>query len=434
MDRIFGSLASSSSSSLSPCANLSSLWSLTDDEVEKREWNREKDIPETEVTSYSSNLDGLFAKKRSSVGFGKQLEQDLEDLDDDDFEGETRVRGSSSRPVKPDDYNHEEWEIRSSIGLDCALDNEEEEDEYDKVAVGREKAGERLYMTDFNDYAIELDSCNVIPESFKDVARDPRANHMAAKIRLQEDAEAAGSFDSLRVSDKTLPAAAATQINTSEDGANLKSILKRKENQLDSKLHKRVRFDPGCKTDSKEEESERTKNLTMETCSMEEATVSEKVSFTPQDPSGVPDYIRNPTKYTHYTFDSSSDIDEESNRCAYMDFLNMLKKPDALESQADKAFDLPKAVTFTPRKKSADTYMMKHSSEFPQKQEDVGKEFMHRKGLPLGIAAEDCQETEVCAMDEDEPEPVASKISTSLQKPGRQYRTKASSELEESSS
>ena len=124
VDRIFGSLASSSSSSLSPCANLSSLWSLTDDEVEKREWNREKDIPETEVTSYSSNLDGLFAKKRSSVGFGKQLEQDLEDLDDDDLEGETRVRGSSSRPVKPDDYNHEEWEIRSSIGLDCALDNE----------------------------------------------------------------------------------------------------------------------------------------------------------------------------------------------------------------------------------------------------------------------------------------------------------------------
>ena len=125
VDRIFGSLASSSSSSLSPCANLSSLWSLTDDEVEKREWNREKDIPETEITSYPSNLDGFFGKQRSSVDLRKRIEQDIEDLvDDDDDEGETRGRGSSSRSVKPDDHNDEEWEIRSSIGLDCALDNE----------------------------------------------------------------------------------------------------------------------------------------------------------------------------------------------------------------------------------------------------------------------------------------------------------------------
>ena len=295
---------------------------------------------------------------------------------------------------------------------------QEEEDEYDKVAVGREKAGERLYMTEFNDYAIEVNSCNVLPQSLKDVARDPRANHMAAKARLQEDAEAAGSFDSLRVSDKTLPAAAGTKANTSEDGANLKSILKRKENQVDSKLQKRVRFDPGCKTDSNEE-SEGTKDLATETCLM-----SKKASFMPQDYSGVPDYIRNPTKYMHYTFDSSSDIDEESNRGAYMDFLNMLKNPNTSESESDKAFDLPKAVTFTPRKKSGDTHVMKQGSEFPQKLEDVG----NRKGVALGIAAE---ESEVCAMDEDEPEPVASKISSSLQKPSRQYRTKVKSDLEE---
>lgn len=299
---------------------------------------------------------------------------------------------------------------------------QEEEDEYDKVAVGREKAGERLYMTKFNDYAIEVNSCNELPKSFKDVARDPRANHMAAKIRLQEDAEAAGSFDSLRVSDKTLPGAMGTKINTSEDTTNLKSILKRKESPVDSKLQKRVRFDPGCKTDSKEE-SEGTKDLATGTCLME-------ASFTPQDRSGVPDYILNPTKYTHYTFDSSSDIDEESNGRAYMDFLNMLKKPN-IEPGADGPFDLPKAVTFTPRKKSGDTYNVKNGSEFPKKLEDVGKEVMHRKGLPLGIAVGDSQKSEVCAMDEDEPEAVTSKISSTLLKPSRQYRTKVKSDLED---
>lgn len=132
VDRIFGSLASSSSSSssFSPCANLNSLWSLTDDEVEKREWNREKDIPDTEISIYPSKLDGFFANQRSSVDPRKRLEDDIEDLDDDDadadddLEGETGGRGTSSRSVKPDDYNDEEWEIRSSIGLDCALDNE----------------------------------------------------------------------------------------------------------------------------------------------------------------------------------------------------------------------------------------------------------------------------------------------------------------------
>ena len=73
--------------------------------------------------SYPSNLDGFFGKQRRSVDFRKRIEQDIEDLDDDD-EGETRGCGSSSRSVKPDDHNDEEWEIRSSIELDCALDNE----------------------------------------------------------------------------------------------------------------------------------------------------------------------------------------------------------------------------------------------------------------------------------------------------------------------
>ena len=91
VDKVFGSLNSSSSSSLS------SLWCLTDDEIERRQWNRDKTIPQP------------------------QLEKDLQDLDDDDDDKD--LQGSESSK-KPDDYNDEEWEIKSSIGRDSTLDYE----------------------------------------------------------------------------------------------------------------------------------------------------------------------------------------------------------------------------------------------------------------------------------------------------------------------
>ncbi|KAM1230431.1 hypothetical protein ACFX2G_041487 [Malus domestica] len=54
------------------------------------------------------------------------------------------------------------------------------------------------------------------------------------KIRLQQDAEAAQKIDSLRVSGNGASSSIAAE-NISEDDANLKSILKRKnDNQLDS--------------------------------------------------------------------------------------------------------------------------------------------------------------------------------------------------------
>lgn len=118
VDKAFGSLASSSSSSNSKSQSLSSLWSLTDDEIEKR--NRETESPLRE--------DGLFEnllekKKKKAINFSEELENDLDDLDDEDVEEEA-ARASSSEGGKPEDYNDEEWEIKSSIGRDCTLDYE----------------------------------------------------------------------------------------------------------------------------------------------------------------------------------------------------------------------------------------------------------------------------------------------------------------------
>ncbi|KAF8400070.1 hypothetical protein HHK36_015945 [Tetracentron sinense] len=424
VDRVFGSLASSKSSSLR------SSWSLTDEEVERREWNREKDSPDREETPCSSSFDGFFANERKiSQRISRNARKELEDPDQDD-EDEQLGGGSSSKSVERDDDN-EDWEIRTSIGLDPTLDNEEEEDEYDKVALGRENAGDRLYMKDVTDYGAYLNSHNVLPDSFKDVARDPRANHLAAKIRLKEDKEG-GSFDSLQASDKTMPAAVGPKVDASEDGGNLKSILKRKGNQTDSKSQKRVRFDPACKDDC-EEESEEDEDFPMDTHSMETTTFSNDGSSLLQDAPGVPDYIRNPSKYTRYIFDSSSEVDEESNRRAYMDFLNLVKRSNTEELQPeDTSVDLPKSVTFTPKKKAGDATRANNSTEFKQNHEDACKKSMRRTGFLLGIAAGEVQESEACAMDEDESETTIADKMGSSRKPGRQYRTKT--ELDDSTS
>ncbi|KAJ6390114.1 hypothetical protein OIU77_024349 [Salix suchowensis] len=178
VEKAFGSLPSSiiqtQQPSSSSSSSLSSPWCLTDEEIQRNQWirDRKEESHETE-TQPQPYFD---PDKPHDVDFeSDEIERDLDDLDDGEED-------SRALKLKPEDYNDEEWDIKKSIGLDCTLDYEEEEDHYDKVAVGREKAGdERLYVTAMDDYGIDIDSGNEIPNSFEDVARDPRANHLAAK-------------------------------------------------------------------------------------------------------------------------------------------------------------------------------------------------------------------------------------------------------------
>lgn len=288
-----------------------------------------------------------------------------------------------------------------------------------------------MYLRDIADYGIDVDSCNELPVSFEEVVRDPRANHLAAKIRLEEDAEAAKSIDSLRVSEKDSPDGEHAQMKTSEHVVKPKSILKRKDVPLDSKSEKRVRFEPECKDDCDEGSEVNQDHNPMDTSSVEKTAVSNEANFSTGDySSAVPDYIRNPSKYTHYSFDSSSDMDEQSNKEAYMDFLKLMKRSNSMESQGDDfSNDLP-SVTFIPKRKAGDTIMEENTTVSKQSQDDGGKEFMHRRG-PIAIADRGTEETEVCAMEEDVTEPVADGRNSS-QRVSRKYRTKSRVELDES--
>lgn len=89
VEKAFGSL---------PIPSSASLWSLSEDEINNKPKPKPEPEPETETYPTSSGL-----------------EPDLDnDLDEDEIPA----------PSKPSDYDDEQWQVKSGIGLDCTLDFE----------------------------------------------------------------------------------------------------------------------------------------------------------------------------------------------------------------------------------------------------------------------------------------------------------------------
>ncbi|CAN6471870.1 unnamed protein product [Victoria cruziana] len=355
VDRVFGSLLQAIPSVIS-----SSPWTLSDDAVERKEWRRDAPAEEREETPSSSCFDG-FRKE-----------------DGGDDEGEDR-------------------QVLSAIGLDSTLDHEAEEDEYDKVAVGREGAGERIYMNEVNEYGPRVNYHNILPDSIEEgrnAGGDPRANHVAARARLREDdKDAVASVDSRASHDTT-----SSEKQTAE-ATNVKSILKRKNNVSDAKPRKRVRFDAGCSTKKEFETS---------------------YSGT-DDARCVPDYLRNPSKYVCYTLDWSTEDDDTSNMHAYQVFSKTMKQG----ASSSEETPLPKSITFTPRKRPQNSASMPMGKDETKGDQDGPGP---QASLLVGMAAAEAREGEACPMEEDEPEtPTTEKLGGS-QKVGRQYRSRTSSD------
>jgi hypothetical protein len=297
---------------------------------------------------------------------------------------------------------------------------QEEEDEYDKVATGRENAGDRLFMSDVTDHGSYLNSHNVLPNPLHATAKDLHANRLAARIRLNEDEVEAQKYTSGHVHDAEVKG---QHVEASKDCNQPRPILKRKDNNAVSKSQKRVRFDPSCRYGSEEAVD------TSKGAPLMEATVSDDGSLIAQNAYRVPDYLLNPSKYTRYSFDSTSEIDEESNTQACMDSLNLVKElklPQSGLEPADSSADLPKSVIFIPKKKASDAKAVSDSTVLKQNKEEDHKQSLHGADFPLGIADGESQH-EVSAMEEDETETNAADRSAGFQRPGRRYRTKSRS-------
>ncbi|GKU92900.1 hypothetical protein SLEP1_g6563 [Rubroshorea leprosula] len=408
VEKIFGSLRSSTSTT--PLEQRPSLWSLTDDEVERREWRRDADTTDRHDMPCSSSFDEFLKeerKHRNEKNWRKELEDDLEDVDDDGEGGDVR---------RKNDVDGDDWSIKSSIGLDRTLDNEEEEDEYDKVASGRDYAG-KVYMSDINDHGLYLNSQNVLHGSANDKSkRDPRANYLAARMRLKEDdADARSSHHSGDTENKE------PQSKSFDRGSLLRSILKRKDDNAGFKPQKRVRFDPSYENDS-EVVSQKFKEFPAGTLSKNVKAPDGGLPFA-EDAPKVPDYVLNPSRYTRYSLDSS-EVDDESNTNACMDFLELVKKLKPKESGSeleDGQSDLPK-VTFIPKKKSINVQAGNNGGEV-QEMEVEGKQSLLPSGLPQGIAAGEAQQCEEGELEDD-----GAGTSAIVQKHGRSYRQKPRSD------
>lgn len=269
-------------------------------------------------------------------------------------------------------------------------------------------------MRDIKDHGSFLNCRSVIPDLYEDsleevhvVRKDPRADHFAASVRLTEDNKGVGSFPGKDIS-------ADLRAKVPDVDVNLKPILKRKESQISSKPNKRVRFDSACQ-DVPSVTFEEPQDFHTVPESMEATKAEAENPSAPVGSSEVPDYLRNPSKYTRYTFDSLDD-DDQANKCAFEDFRNLVKKSNP-ELQPDIPMELPKSVTFMPRKKACDAMPI----------DDKSKE----SGLLLNCSTinttEEASNSEACEMEEDDVQTPMEEAAF-ISKKGRRYRTKPNPE------
>ncbi|PKA58926.1 hypothetical protein AXF42_Ash001019 [Apostasia shenzhenica] len=454
--RLFGSLLFETVPSSSFPA---SSWSVAGGEVERREWNRGRGAgPDRSEDPCSSAFaeGGCFANKRRSSQRGSMVdfERYLDEVGEDEDGGGRREEDLDS-------------EIRSSIGLDPTVDHElilmvmigtvallhkgfitqvgsltfdvvhDEEDEYDRVAIGREDAGERVYMRDVKDHGSHLNYHSICEHGLEEPSaiashfcKDPRADHFAASVRLEEDKKAFDSFSVLIDSKYQQPGTSVSQQKAAEESdINLKPILKRKDALDDSKPKKRVRFDSGFSDRCEKMLKEEAHGNSVDARCMETTTPAASDSSMVEASPGVPDYIRNPFKYTHYSLDSYDDDDDVANKRAFGNFRSRLNKSIPHQLESDVAMELPMSVTFTPRKKSVDA-MPVDSGLGNGLQYSISKESQVSNVLnrPMGIAADEPFEGDTCEMDEDDLETKTADVKVSSARIGRRYRSTALSD------
>lgn len=293
---------------------------------------------------------------------------------------------------------------------------QEEEDKYDREAFGREEAADRVYMNDIMDDGINMSINSIVPDllddSIEEVYRfkkDPRADIRAASARLREDDGSDKDGDSHYAAQaKEFPNVGILTKKALEE-VNVKPILKRKEEQTDLKPRKRVRFDANVK--DRESDMFEHEDSPMVPQSMDVVTEKESTSTLSSSP-GVPDYVRNPSKYTRYTLDVPESNDD-SNRAALADLHDLLGRSDPNMIHSEVPVEIPSSVTFIPRKKSVDAMAV-----------DEGPKAIDSNSPVIGMIAGASDESDQCEMDEDDSKSSsAPQMNTNLKASSRRYRS-----------
>lgn len=123
VDKTFGTLGTDAPSSVGVNP---SLWSLTDEEIERREWIRNKgeDVVESEPSIGGNQLDSDLRDLSDVEEEGEDGEQEEDEQEDEaiDFRSKKRQRNNNTgdEATSVEEY----LDVRSNIGRDCTLDYE----------------------------------------------------------------------------------------------------------------------------------------------------------------------------------------------------------------------------------------------------------------------------------------------------------------------
>lgn len=484
VDQVFGGLFQSPSDR--------QAWRLSDEQIQKRQWRREEAESAREEIPCASSFSGDFmsAGKRRGNANRSRVQSSWEGNFDSEDEKENGEGNLGDRAEEDGDGEAAQRLMRAAVGMDSTLDHEDEEDEYDKVAVGREDAGERTYMREIMDVGPKVNSHNSLPRSLYELKhswRDPRANHYAASTRIKEDDEQLAAHpDTVMVDKLNLgEEEEGRKLNDDKENKNLedtingisrkdeigssplqevkpgiaelKSIMKVRHQQclesepspleeatggpglctapFDSNMQKpkkRVRFEPGSKGDPAgqlEPEHDDIEGVnSRKRPSIRGAGSSDLVQ---NDCVGVPDYVKNPSKYIHYTLDWSDEDSDRMNMQAFKDFSQLVKSSGFASTQLDNSVEQMKSVTYIPRKKAACFEKMRENSDDTvncQTTEEASSEKANKPAIiPVGIAASQATEIDLPAVSNAEGElEELNVINRNAGLPrSRQYRSKA---------
>lgn len=271
--------------------------------------------------------------------------------------------GPSDPPkLDEDDDDEEVREVREMVGMDDTLDFEDEEDEYDKVAVGTEGTDDRLFMSQVRNFGASRQQLNPLPTSFIEIRqanRDRRANHKAALARLEEDDREAATTAVKELS-QAAEEVKTEKLDTTEDPNMVENVLIRQDNRGDAmdidgnghkeepvaearaesrvagtlqscrvsegkqrKPVKRVKFSMGEAAGAESVAGRPEQTEPLQICTLDDMpstavtrSVVRSVVATKNRYSRVPDYVKNPSKYIHYTLDWSDEDDSEKTNVA----------------------------------------------------------------------------------------------------------------------
>ena len=208
---------------------------------------------------------------------------------------------------------------------------------------------ERVYMREIIDVNTKsIPSANSLHLSLHDInsmVRDPRANHLAARARIEEDERNATALE-MKEEDE-----ARVEVIAEESKMDLITCMKRESSEtklIESNMPRAAR-----------EEGPVKRVRFADDIVLEDMKEKDNLFIRPKPSSiaasQVPDHIKNPSKYTRYTLDWSVEDNDDTTNLQALDACFETRKTNQSKESDDIIEETPKKIHYIPRKSVRET-------------------------------------------------------------------------------